>query len=285
MIKAIILDIDGVIVGEKIGFNSPTPHDDVLSAMKAIHAKGIPIVLCTAKPHYSVQDIIQGASLANPHITDAGAVIIDPIDNIIVEKHSIDKVLAKKVLDVCLENKIYVEFYTVDDYFIQQGQTSDITKQHTHILQREPQVVSSLSDSSLEQEITKIMPIAKDLEDKKRVAAILEQFSKQLSISWAVHPVALPAQFGIMTVRGSSKKEGAVAIVKSLHLSFDDVLGIGDSTSDWSFIELCGYGATLANGSQEIKDLIATKGTGKFFIAPHVDENGILEIFRYFFKL
>lgn len=282
MIKAIILDVDGVIVGEKIGFNSPTPHDQVLDALKNIHKKGLAVSLCTAKPHYSIQDIIQGASLSNPHITDAGAVIIDPIDNIIVEKHAIEESLAKKILEVCITNNIYVEFYTVDDYFIQEDQVCEITQKHTHVLQREPKIVSNLLQASTEYEITKIMPISRDKKHQKDVIQILDQFTNELSISWGVHPVALPLQFGIITALDSSKKEGAEAIVKNLNISFDEVLGIGDSTSDWSFIEMCGYAATLENGSEKIKELVATKGEGKYFIAPHVDENGILDVLKYF---
>jgi len=40
-IKAIILDVDGVIVGEKIGFNAPYPHLDVINKLKQIREKGI----------------------------------------------------------------------------------------------------------------------------------------------------------------------------------------------------------------------------------------------------
>ena len=56
-IKLIILDVDGVIVGEKIGFNSPNPHPEVISKLKSIHEQGIPIVLCTAKPHFAIKSI------------------------------------------------------------------------------------------------------------------------------------------------------------------------------------------------------------------------------------
>ena len=57
-IKGIILDIDGVIVGEKFGFNFPLPHPDVISALKKIKFNGIFISLCTAKPYFAVMDII-----------------------------------------------------------------------------------------------------------------------------------------------------------------------------------------------------------------------------------
>src|SRR5438067_7712890 len=111
MIKAIITDIDGIIVGEKIGFNSPHPNNKVLHALRTIREKGIPICLCSGKPHYAIGEIIKRAKLHNPHITDGGAVTIDPIDNIIVEKHILDKKLAKEVLCTCRANNVYVEFY------------------------------------------------------------------------------------------------------------------------------------------------------------------------------
>ena len=49
MIKAIITDIDGVIVGKKHGVNFPLPNDDVIQKLKNLHKTGFPIVLCTAK--------------------------------------------------------------------------------------------------------------------------------------------------------------------------------------------------------------------------------------------
>ena len=283
MIKAIISDVDGVIIGEKIGYNSPHPHADVVAALKKVREKGIAVCLCTAKPHYSISEEIKGSNLHNPHIADAGAVIIDPIDNIIVEKHVLDKKLVKDILQLLRDANVYTEFYTVDDYFIQKNQASEITKKHTHILQREPVLLPDIVVESDKYDVTKIMPIANETDDKKRVSGILEQFSTKASISWGVHPVALPLQFGIITELGSSKKEGAEAIVKSLGISFDEVLGIGDSTSDWSFIQLCGYAATLANGTDELKELIKEKGEGNYFISHgSVDSNGIVEVFKNF---
>ena len=283
MIKAIILDVDGVIIGEKIGYNSPHPHPDIIAVLKKVREKGIAICLCTAKPYYSISEEINQPNLHKPHIADAGAVIIDPIDKIIVEKHVMDKDLVKEILQALRDAGVYVEFYTVDDYFIQKDNVSEITKKHIHILQREPVLLTDAVKESGNYEITKIMPIAADNEDKKRVSDVLEKFNSKASISWGVHPVALPLQFGIITAMGSSKKEGAEAIVKSMGISFDDVLGIGDSTSDWKFIQLCGYGATLSNGTDELKELIKGKGDGKCFVSNgSVDENGLLEILKKF---
>lgn len=280
MIQAIILDIDGIIVGEKIGYNSPNPHPDVISALQRISDKDVPIILCTAKPHYAITDIIQEAHLANPHITDAGALIINPIDNTVIAQHILAKHLVKEILQVLLKENVYTEFYTVDNYFIQKSQASDISPKHAHILQRKIVELADIALASVKYDITKIMPIAKNTEDKKRVAKILEKFAGNVSISWGVHPVALPLQFGIITALGSSKKEGAEDTIRSLGLDFSHVLGIGDSVSDWQFMQLCGYKATLENGAEELKEKLS--GEKDFISKKSVDENGILEVLEHF---
>lgn len=281
MIKAIILDVDGVIVGEKIGFNSPYPHIDVINKLKSTRQKGITISLCTAKPHYSIQKIIDNAKLNNLHVTNGGGVIIDPIDNIILKKHIIDKNQSKKVIQKYIDNDVYTEFYSVDEYFIQENHKSELTKIHTHILQREPHIVSKLVDEADKQDIVKIMPIAKNEEDKKRLIEIFEPFKNELTLSWGIHPIALSHLFGIITAKGISKKQAAIEIGHSINVKPEEMLGIGDSTSDWQFIESCGFAGAMGNASEELKKLVLSKGKNSF-IGKSVDENGILDIFNNF---
>ncbi len=282
MIKAIILDVDGVIVGEKIGFNSPYPHSEVMKRLKSIREKGISISLCTAKPHYSIQKIIDDAKLTNLHITNGGAVIIDPIDNVVLKKYVINNDDAVKVIEMYLGNDIYTEFYTLEDYVIQKNQIRNITKIHSHILQRKPKIVDSLVEEAKKQELVKVMPIAKDDKDKKRLSNLFNPFIQSLTLSWGIHPIALPHQFGIITAKGISKKQAALEIAKNERVKPTEMLGIGDSTSDWQFIESCKYGGTMENASQELQKLVLSKGKELAFIGKSVDENGILDIFNYF---
>jgi len=284
MIKAIILDVDGVIVGEKIGFNSPWPHPDVIKKLKEIKDRGIFISLCTAKPYFSIDKIIKDAGLDNYHIADGGGVIINPIDNKIVEKHLLDPQVVVKVIEAYLKENVYIEFYTVDDYVIQKNQTSKVTKDHAHVLQRKAKVVESLKDEALKSEITKLMPIAGDEKDKERLIKIFEPFKNKLTLSWGVHPVILPLQFGIITAPGISKKQGATTISKNLGVLFENMLGVGDSASDWQFIKMCQYGGAMGNAKQELKDLVLSKGEDFSHVGPSVDENGIIEILDFFIK-
>lgn len=281
-IKGIILDVDGVIVGEKIDFNSPWPNTDVIKCLREIRQKGIVISLLTAKPHFSIEKIILDAGLDNLHITDGGAVIIDPINNRVFQKHLIDSKVSKEIVKTLIENDVYTEFYNVDGYFIDKSQETEITKVHTHILQRDPFIVDSLVSESEKQEITKIMPISKDEDDKERIASILNQFEDRLQISWGIHPIALPHQFGIITAQGVSKREGAIQISKETNISFENMLGVGDSTSDWKFIELCNFVSAMGNSQEELKKLVVSKGIKNSFVSPSVDENGIIGVFNHF---
>ena len=280
-IQALILDVDGVIIGEKIGFNSPHPHPDIIEALKKVQDKGIPVSLCTAKPHFAISKEIKDADLDNVHITDGGGVIIDPLKNEIVQQNNIDSKIASKVIEAYLEAGIYTEFYTVDDYFIQTSQKSKITDDHEHVLQAKPMMVKSLVEEARKQKVTKVMPIAINEADKENLNKVFEKFKDELILSWGVHPVILPLQFAIITAPGISKKQGAIEISKATGIALENTLGVGDSGSDWQFIDMCGYGSAMGNAKQELKDKVLTKEE-KGFIAGSVDENGLLNVLSHF---
>jgi len=126
------------------------------------------------------------------------------------------------------------------------------------------------------------MPIAKNEEDKKRLIDLFEPFKNDLTLSWGIHPVALPHLFGIITAKGISKKKAVLEIANNIKVKPKEMLGIGDSTSDWQFIETCGYGGAMGNASEELKKLVLSKGVEHSFIGKSVDENGILDILNYF---
>lgn len=283
-IKAIILDVDGVIIGEKIGFNSPDPHPKVIQKLRELRQGGISVSLCTAKPCFAVTSIIDAAHLDNLHIADGGGVVMNSIRNQVVDQHPLDSVIAAQVVKILLANDIYTEIYTIDVYFIQLNQVSDITDKHRQILQKKPVTVKDLLARIDRLEITKIMPVALDKADKLRVAGVLKPFEDRLTLSWGIHPIALPLQFGIVTAPGISKKHGVLTISQHQGIPLANMLGVGDGTNDWQFIEPCGYAAAMGNASTDLKQLVLSKGEDNSYIGPGVDENGILKILDHYIK-
>ena len=283
MIRALILDIDGVLVGEKIGYNSPNPHTDVISAIQKIHSNTLPVTFCTGKPHYAIGQLIEDCGLQNPHITDGGALIMDPVSQKIIKKHVMSADLVDQLIEVFTQANIYTELYTPSGYIIQKNQfRENLTPVHTHILQTPPLIVESLRNEAQKQEIIKVMPVAKNNKEKETLIHLFEPFQARAVLSLGVHPIANPHQFGLITAHGVSKKQSAVDAMHALGIDMKNCLGVGDSTSDWQFMEHTGFAATLGNGTTELKNLVGTKGSTGFVTDKSVDENGILAIFDHF---
>lgn len=282
MIRAIITDVDGVLVGEKTGYNSPNPHPDIIKKLGELKNKGLQIVLCTAKPHYSVSKIINDANLNGFHITNGGALIINIKTGEIFKEYFIDQKDVFQMLKLSLENNFYTEFYNIDDYFSQSDQESQITEIHNHILQHKPKIVNSLVEEAKLYQIIKIMVIAKNTTEKENFNNLFKPYESKLTLKWNTHPYAKLFQFGIITARGSSKKQAVVDLLHRFNIFPDYVLGIGDSLNDWDFIQICRYGATLDNAGIELKNLVKSKGVEFSYVARSVDYNGFLDIARNF---
>lgn len=281
MIQALILDIDGVMVGEKIGFNSPYPNSDVIRRLSSIRGKGIPIILCTAKPHYSITPIIKSAQLANPHITFAGGIVIDPLQNTIVESHPLPKQTATDVIATCLRHNFYTEVYTLSAYYVLRSQRSTLTDIHTHILQQEPMLVDALEPIAKKEHIYKILPVVPNESGIDTVNNALAPYRNTIDIAWSIHPIASPHQFCNVAPAGVSKGQATLHVLSHLGIDPANTLSVGDSTSDWKFMELTGSIATLENGQDPLKKLVTQRGSSGF-IGGHVDANGILDIFDHF---
>lgn len=282
MIKAIILDVDGVIVGDKTGVNFPLPHTDVIQKFQKLHAQGLPIILCTGKFNFAIQEIIKQAKLDNPHITDGGALIINPIKNQVIKKHIIEKDVVKECAKKCLEQNIYVELYTPQAFFIQKNQVSEFTDKRIKVLQMGAAIVDSLTLLAEQEDIIKIIAFVDNDSKMPQLEKIMSNFGDKITFTWSSHPFLKPVRPGLITAPNVSKAHAAKEAVESLGLSFKDILGVGDTLSDWSFMELCKYAATLENGEEQLKELVKTKGEGNYFISPHVNDNGIFEILNYF---
>ena len=55
----------------------------------------------------------------------------------------------KYILEIYIANEVYTEFYTVDNYFIQENQKCEITPKHIHILQENPVILKDMANESI----------------------------------------------------------------------------------------------------------------------------------------
>jgi hydroxymethylpyrimidine pyrophosphatase-like HAD family hydrolase len=182
MIKAIVLDVDGVIKGSKTGINFPLPHTKVLAAMKKINKSGIPIILCTGNYYYSIKKIIQLTELRNPHISDRAALIVDAFKNKFLEKHVIDNKIAKITLETVWPLESYLEVFSDKNYFIQKSKLSELTKLRSIVLQKKPIIVESFKDIPT-LDLIKVSLFTQKKSEKRKVDRMLEKFQDIISFA------------------------------------------------------------------------------------------------------
>ena len=279
LIKAVIADVDGVMVGREPGVNFPLPHDDVIDAMRRIADNGTPIILCSAKFRTAIDDIIRRADLANPHITDGGALIINPLGApAIIEQNIIDKAT---VLEYLAGDEAHTELYTATTCYMKNNDDAGFIRIRSQLLRTKPVLVDSLIDVAKTVDTIKLISLADNGDDMPRIEAQVKRLGSKIHYIWSYHPRIVPRLPCIMTAPGVSKEHAAQKVMQSLGIAFGSVLGIGDSPPDWSFMKLCGYAATVGD-DQKLRQLAESKGAGHYFQASSVDDHGLLAIFEYF---
>jgi hydroxymethylpyrimidine pyrophosphatase-like HAD family hydrolase len=280
-IEALVLDVDGVIVGEQHGVNAPFPHPAVAAHLRRIRSRGISVGLCTVKPLYAVTPIIASVGLANAHITDSGAVVADPLNNEIIDTTLLDNDIAMALVARLVDHGIYTEIYTEDGYAIQNDMICNKTRFHTALLGRNPRFVHSLVDECANGGVIKIMPIVDDADALARAETILDHPREAFAVRWGCHPSALPWRFGIITAAKASKRHGLLSALAHEGVRPAETLAIGDSMSDWEFMAECGYVGTLANAGDELKVLVKARGT-RGAIGGDIDDNGVIAVLERF---
>lgn len=278
MIKAIIADVDGVMVGKKEGFNFPLPHDSIIEALRKISDKGISVILCTAKFHVAIDEIIQQAQLSNPHITDAGALITDPLgEKKILKQKTIPKATIAQHL---LRTDVYTELYAANEYFVRADADPVFMAKRTKLLQMKPRLVDSLEAVNQSQDIIKVISYADSEATAPELEKEVQQLGQAISYIWSHHPFIMPKRPLVITAAGVSKEGAAKEVMQHLGISFQEVLGIGDSPADWGFMQLCGFSGVVGDNPRLIEHIQSS--TNPYYIADSVDNHGILEIFDHF---
>lgn len=277
MIKAVISDVDGVMVGSREGVNFPVPHQDVLGALGQVAHAGTGIVLCTAKFRPAIDKIVFSAHLDGPHITDGGAFISNPLAKPeVIEMSQIEPELVLAYLD---GNTAYTELFNGKDCFVEEYADPEFMEKRRKLLQKDPVVVDDIAEIAAAKPIIKINTFTEEDSDMPAIEARVQRFQGKVSAIWSEHPFLLPRRSKVITAAGTSKGSAAIRVAEYLGISPSEMLGVGDMPADWDFMQHCGFVASVG-GNQELRGLVETGGES--YLAGSVDEHALLDILDHF---
>lgn len=283
MIKAVVLDIDGVIVGTKEGINLPNPSPKVCKILRNVHDSGIPVVFITAKTSFAASKNIIFVGIDNPHIADSGAVLFNPIRNRFIDVKFISPTDVRHIVS-SIPNDIVINLFTTKDYFVlkkTQEKFPDFVKNYGDFMQRSPVSVNNFDQIITKEKVVKINIFVFDAQGKSNLKDLISKSKGKFTYNWSASPHLAPMEAMIITSLGVSKRSGIEVLAKNLKVSLNEILSIGDTMHDWEFMEVCGYKATLENGSKELKNKLNFSDE-KQFMGGHVDEDGIIDILKHF---
>ncbi len=278
MIKALILDIDGVILGHKEGTNFPLPTPEVQERLQNLSKNGVAISLCTVKAYFAVKPILEACGIEdNYHVTDAGATIIhgktEKIETSLIKTTS-----AKALIEELRQTNIFTEWYCGNEYFALPHSDRIILDGRTKLLGKQATMLSEATQNN----ISKIITLPTDEWQTSQLKEIAQHYTKHAAMHWGINPSLVPKMAAFFTNPQATKRTGVQKLSALQKISLTNTLAMGDSTNDWTFMELCGSVATLDNGSPELKELVKAKGEQGYISSHSVDENGIIAALDHF---
>lgn len=280
MIKAVVLDVDGVIIGTLHGENFPNPSNKVSESLRKINTGGIPVSFLSAKTAFAVANNIKSTGIDSIHVSDGGAVLYNPIQNKILHELTVTTSDVRTILS-SVPPTTYVHIFTTEGCYMEKKYfDTPFTKRYAKIISRDPIAVDSLSRIADTERVTKINLYAMSDEERRSLNSTIKKLNVQVSLAWSSNPY-LSGYVGVITSKGVSKRSGVEALASEFGIGLNEILAVGDTAHDWDFISACGYKGIMGNATEELKAK-ANFDDEHTYLGGHVDEDGVLDILRHF---
>lgn len=257
MIKLVVTDVDGTIVGNSQMNLNPEYYD----VIRALIAKGIQVVIASGRQYESIRKIMEPVQDLIWYISDSGATIKTD------KGFETTGVIANDVLRKCITDLRNIPGMT---YFLSTAEKSytpeidtPMYNSLTYELHYPTEYVENL-DEVPDYPISKLTLF--------READVEYYADKYLSPKWEnkLH-MAKSGEFWIdCLLPGINKATALNAIMKHLGVSREEVLATGDNQNDIEMVKLAGTGFAVANAHPDLKEVADG-------IIPSYEEDGVLQ--------
>lgn len=252
----VFLDVDGTLLDSRHQV-MPCTHN----RLQYLHGRGVPIVLCSARPPEGVNQVARQIGLNGPVACYNGGLIFDE-NSTILRDVGIDIRLAMDFKRFVSERfpELVVSAYLYNVWLAEDPQ-------HPIILQ--------------ETEISRCMPLQGSLE---QVASAVSHIHKLLCMGDAMRIRALQNEVSryfpqLMALRSkatyleilpleSTKRSAAQVLLGHYGLCAEEAVAFGDSDVDADMLQYCGLGVAMGNAPRQVKEAAD-------FVTASNDEEGI----------
>ena len=238
----VFLDIDGTLLDSRHQV-MPCTHD----CLKNLHEKGIPIVLCSARPPKGVNLVAEQVGLTGPVACYNGGLIIDK-DYTILRDTGIDirlamdfkRFVSERFPDLVVSAYLYSVWLAedpMDPLIVQESKISGCTPLKGAL----EQIASSASH------IHKLLCMG----DAMRIRALQKEIAQQFP---QLMPLRSKATYLEILPRESTKGSAARMLLDHYGLNPKQAVAFGDNDVDIDMLQYCGLGVAMGNAPRQVKE-------------------------------
>jgi len=247
MYRALFVDVDGTLVSSEHAL----PSKKVKEALLNLKKNDVYVCIVTTRQFSKIEKICKELNLSGLSVVSAGAQIVDVETGKYIYEYIIDHESTIKICKLLESYEENIDFWIQDDGVDCRYSTSYNPNKPFAIIVRNltnqfADKIINIIMSTTEVFCTKVPTYQKDLVDL------------------------------CITNKRATKKHGVDIVIKSLKISKDKAVGIGDGENDIEFIKSCGLKIAMGNAVRSVKEIAD-------YTAPDVTKDGVVVAINKYF--
>jgi Cof subfamily protein (haloacid dehalogenase superfamily) len=241
-------------------------------AIAAVQVRGVRVALSTGRVVDACRKYIAELGLDGIHIFFDGALVYDLSHKKSIYSRPINAETLKAAVDFARENKIYLELYAIDRYFVEEITWAD--KIHREFFGLHS-TLTNFDEIIGSDTIIKCELMVHDDEEEAKYRLFMEHFKGKLKGSVARTPAYPEVRFVNVVDPRVNKGSALEKLAGHYGVSLDRVMAIGDGTNDLPLLEKAGLKIAMGNAREELKAIAD-------YVTLSVDESGAAAAIEHF---
>lgn len=284
MYKMIASDLDGTLLNSYGQITEKTKE-----ALLKAQQQGVYVVFASGRVSSSIKCFADLIGIKGYIISGNGAVVTELETNENIYTNVMDKKTVLKIIEICEENSISYNLYTLKDVYTKKIEYSTLFyHMENKKLPEEKRIkinlcenIKKLIKENDELKISKITICDKDrivfnsiirkLREVKGVTVLDVSHSSRKVITVGTEAVEIKYNYTEVSKSGVDKWSAIEFLSNKLNIDVKDIICVGDNANDIIMVEKAGLGVIMGNAAPMYKEKAN-------YIAPSNDEDGVVDV-------
>ena len=243
----VAIDIDGTLLTSE-----KTILPETIKDIEEASEKGVHIVYCTGRGVSEMQEIIEFLPSIRYGVCMSGALVYDFKEHKAIYINSVPKNIVNKIIEVSKNDEGMIHLLTENESIVDENQINHMNDFHMGVYQpmfmKIAKTVKNIKEEANKYEsIPKLNIYFQSEQVRKEAYEKIKNLNIDLTFN---EKTALE-----ITAKNSTKGNGLLTLASYLGIPISQIIGIGDSNNDYSFLNIVGLPIAMGNANKNIKNI------------------------------